>query len=225
VPDTPSNNDGQILFFFNSFENSEYNDILQPVLQFNNIIGGWSLASWYGAGGQYYHTDATAVNVGDVITGIIELSGSTWSIYGYVNGALKTQITVGSGSVGTQTSAQFAMEVYSVSSCNMYPPQNYVIVNAIELRGGNGNTVSPGWTSSINSNGCNANAYGSGSAVEITWSSGSCGSYTVVAGDTLYIIAYDKYHNAFSWETLCSYNSLANCNEIYVGEVLYIPNC
>ena len=54
---------------------------------------------------------------------------------------------------------------------------------------------------------------------------GGCGTYTVVSGDTLYHIAHDIYHDAFTWQTLCSYNNLANCNALSVGQVLRIPNC
>jgi len=171
VPSTPSNNNGQILFFFNSFENSAFNDILQPVLQFNNGVGGWTFAAWYGAGGSYYEATPYPVSVGQAIQGVIELYQGTWYVTGYINNSPVTQITVSPSAVGAQTSAQFAMEVYSVSSCNMYPSSNYVIVNQITLYDTNGNFINPSWSSSVNANDCNQNAYGSGSAVEITWSS------------------------------------------------------
>lgn len=108
MPPTPSVSTNNILFYFNSFENNQYNDILQPVLQvyphtsslspllfpsllsfllmfifkLNNGVAGWTLASWYGSGSQFYHSTPAPVNPGDAITGVIELQGSTWNILG-----------------------------------------------------------------------------------------------------------------------------------------------
>ncbi|OLZ08155.1 C40 family peptidase [Sulfobacillus thermosulfidooxidans] len=50
--------------------------------------------------------------------------------------------------------------------------------------------------------------------------SSSSTTYTVQAGDTLGLIA-QKF--GISWQTLASYNHLANPNVLYIGEVLQIP--
>eukprot|EP00026_Physarum_polycephalum_P012850 Phypoly_transcript_13191.p1 GENE.Phypoly_transcript_13191~~Phypoly_transcript_13191.p1 ORF type:complete len:188 (+),score=18.78 Phypoly_transcript_13191:325-888(+) len=49
-----------------------------------------------------------------------------------------------------------------------------------------------------------------------------CASYTVAAGDSLSTIAA-KYNNRFSWQTLCSFNSLSNCDALSAGQILAIP--
>ncbi|MDI9549015.1 MAG: fasciclin domain-containing protein [Chloroflexota bacterium] len=49
------------------------------------------------------------------------------------------------------------------------------------------------------------------------------GTYTVQAGDTLSLIARDIYGSVGVWEALCSFNNLADCNSIEVGDVLQLP--
>jgi uncharacterized surface protein with fasciclin (FAS1) repeats len=49
------------------------------------------------------------------------------------------------------------------------------------------------------------------------------GSYTVVAGDTLAIIARDIYGDYRLYEQLCAFNNIANCNVIEVGQVINLP--
>jgi hypothetical protein len=168
VPCIPSTPTGQILFFFNSFENSAYNDILQPVLQYNNGVSGWTLASWYGVDGYYYESTPVSVNVGDVITGIIWLYDGTWYILGYVNGVFETELTVSYATAGAQANAEFAMEVYYVTECSQYPPTNVLSVRDIYLE--NGSTqITPSWSTDVYSNSCNAGASGDTTTATITW--------------------------------------------------------
>jgi hypothetical protein len=170
VPPTPSVSTNNILFFFNSFENNQYNDILQPVLQLNNGVAGWTLASWYGSGSQYFHSTPVPVNPGDAITGVIELEGSSWNILGYVNGALKAQISVSFSTVQAQGNAEFAMEVYNINTCNQYPSSNGLDIGNIVLKHGNSQDT-PNFSKSINSNSCNAGASYTSSSASITWQS------------------------------------------------------
>eukprot|EP00026_Physarum_polycephalum_P010860 Phypoly_transcript_11042.p1 GENE.Phypoly_transcript_11042~~Phypoly_transcript_11042.p1 ORF type:complete len:231 (+),score=13.25 Phypoly_transcript_11042:87-695(+) len=85
VPQPPVHTQSNIVFFFNSFEGAtpggSGSDILQPVLQYNNGVAGWTLASWYGSGS---YTEATPVhvNVGDTIRGEISLTGGVWYVKG-----------------------------------------------------------------------------------------------------------------------------------------------
>lgn len=181
VPAAPTNDTGSnIIFFFNSLESSDYRDILQPVLQYNNIIHGWSLASWYGdPSGSYYHTTPVAVNEGDTILGVIELKNDIWSVLGYVNGDLIASITVSFSVVASQASAQFALEVYGVEKCEMYPPSNLLTASDIVLKSASG-TVTPTWNPSITNNDCDAglNYEPNGSAVHLLWMSDSSLSRT-----------------------------------------------
>jgi len=170
VPPIPTSPSGQIIFFFNSFENGAYNDILQPVLQYNNGVAGWTLASWYGAAGKYYESKPVPVSVGDAIHGVITLSGSIWSVLGYVNGVLQTTLTVSIASIGPQANAQFAMEVYGISSCSQYPPSDKLMVSDILLKAGT-SIVVPAWSPSINPNSCKAAAMGTSTTATISWAS------------------------------------------------------
>jgi len=49
------------------------------------------------------------------------------------------------------------------------------------------------------------------------------GTYTVQSGDTLALIARDIYGDFRLYEQLCSYNNIANCNVIEVGQVIQLP--
>ena len=49
------------------------------------------------------------------------------------------------------------------------------------------------------------------------------GTYTVVSGDTLAIIARDIYGDYKLYEKLCAFNKLTDCNVIEVGQVINLP--
>eukprot|EP00026_Physarum_polycephalum_P015962 Phypoly_transcript_16775.p1 GENE.Phypoly_transcript_16775~~Phypoly_transcript_16775.p1 ORF type:complete len:256 (+),score=37.38 Phypoly_transcript_16775:3-770(+) len=170
VPPTPDVSTNNVVFFFNSFENNNYNDILQPVLGLNDGVNGWTLASWYGANNQYYHSTQVPVKAGDTITGVIQLKGSTWDILGYLNNVLTTQITVGFSTVSAQGNAEFAMEVYNIAQCRQYPPSNRLDAANIVLKSGEASEI-PKFKTSVNPSTCNAGASFSDTSVTITWSS------------------------------------------------------
>ena len=50
------------------------------------------------------------------------------------------------------------------------------------------------------------------------------GSYTVQAGDTLGTISSQAYGSTVYWSSICTANSLSNCDIIEVGDVLTIPS-
>jgi len=168
VPPVPSYNNGQVLFYFNSLENNPVTDILQPVLEFNDIITGWSLASWYGVNGNYYYSNPVAVTPGQTIYGIIELSGSTWYILGYVNGNLVTELTVSTSSVGGQASAQWVNEVYNVDTCTSLPSSNTITASDIYLEVGSAGQ-NPVWYSSIYSSDCSPSVSATTSTATLNW--------------------------------------------------------
>jgi uncharacterized surface protein with fasciclin (FAS1) repeats/nucleoid-associated protein YgaU len=49
------------------------------------------------------------------------------------------------------------------------------------------------------------------------------GAYTVQSGDTLALIARDIYGDFTLYEQLCSFNNIADCNIIEVGQVINLP--
>jgi len=179
VPKPPTNNNKQIIFFFNSLEGATNggsgSDILQPVLQFNNAVPGWTLASWYGDSNGYHESTAVPVNPGDTINGTVTLVNGVWYVYGYINGALKTTLSVDQSVFeggDAQNTAQWALEVYNMNTCDMYPPSNSLTLSHISLKD-SGKEVTPSWsTPSANGKACNAGgSVQSSSEVTITWNS------------------------------------------------------
>ena len=81
VPPPPLTDSGQLIFLFNGVQNSTM--IYQPVLQWGSSADGgssfWAVASWYadGQGGPAFKTDLEAVKSGDVVTGVITLTGAS----------------------------------------------------------------------------------------------------------------------------------------------------
>ena len=81
VPPEPSSDDGQTVFLFNGIQNGSM--IYQPVLQWGSSGAGggdnWAVASWYadGQGGPAFHTDLVSVNPGDVLVGVMTLTGQS----------------------------------------------------------------------------------------------------------------------------------------------------
>jgi len=158
VPPTPTNNEGQTLYFFNSVENSATNEILQPVLEFNSIISGWSLAAWFGGPGGYFHSTAVVVHPGDSIIGYIIQSGTTWYIYGYVNLNLVASITVSEATISAiEPYAQLTLEVYGVNHCTDYPPSDYITFDYITIVN-DGSIVTPVWYPNVYETDCGQGA-------------------------------------------------------------------
>ena len=77
VPPMPTSNDGQVLYFFPGFEDSnDVISIVQPVLQWgdNGYFGGayWTFASWNCCiNGTTWYSSPIDVNVGDTLQGTI----------------------------------------------------------------------------------------------------------------------------------------------------------
>jgi hypothetical protein len=79
VPEAPSM-DGAIIFLFAGAENAQMRMILQPVLQwgYNGLEGtetdGWTIACWYvSPEGHWYVSQPQCVDVGDVVTGTLQV--------------------------------------------------------------------------------------------------------------------------------------------------------
>jgi len=172
VPPKPTTTtDGQILYFFNSFEDSTETEILQPVLQWNKgSISGWSLASWYGSSAGYYFSTPVAVNAGDSICGYIYQSGTNWIVDGYVNGVLTSTITVAQSVISrTQPHAQLVLESYYVTECTDYPPSDYITFDYIDIWDGSSRAY-PTWTADVYSTTCGETATNS-PVPTLTWTS------------------------------------------------------
>lgn len=123
VPPAPTTNEQQTIFLFNSLVPAGSGEIIQPVLQWGPSAAGggpyWTVASWYIIGSQVYHTSLVKVSVGQVLNGLITLTGGS---YNYVS-----QFEQISGTSLSATSpnqlvwASETLEVYNVGKASDFP--------------------------------------------------------------------------------------------------------
>jgi hypothetical protein len=141
VPPHPSSHSGQTIFLFNGIENSQYNFILQPVLQWGlSAAGGgnyWSIASWYvgGQDGPAFHTELIRVNPGTRLTGIMALTESTNSSFSYdcyFKGIPNTNLPI--RNVDELVWCNETLEAYGVTRCTDYPNVNSTLMSSIDIR-------------------------------------------------------------------------------------------
>ncbi len=161
VPQTPTTNDGQTLFFFPGFEDIDNVQlIIQPVLGWNDgqsHVGPWNIASWNccPSGTANFSTPVT-VNVGDEIQGLIKStckagnpSCNTWNITTKDVTTGKRTILKNTPSEGqTFTWAQSGvLEVYSISQCSDFPPDGSIEFSKLALFDYNFKKIkNPGWS-------------------------------------------------------------------------------
>jgi hypothetical protein len=92
IPPPPASMDNQLLYLFNGMEDAGYTVILQPVLQWGaSPIGGgnyWAIANWYVGSpdsGLALHSPLVPVNPGDLITGVMTLTGQSNGAFSYLS--------------------------------------------------------------------------------------------------------------------------------------------
>ena len=159
VPQAPTSNDGQILFFFPGFE--DYTDtvrILQPVLGWNSdFSSAWGIASWnYSPDGNSWESSATRVNPGDTISGSIQSTCSAGTLTCPSWNVVTNDETTGQGTSLLSTASEgqtfnwasaAALEVYNVSQCSDYPANGQITFPYVRLYDNSFNLIStPGWT-------------------------------------------------------------------------------
>jgi hypothetical protein len=117
--------------------------IYQPVLQWgnNNLFGGnyWVVASWYadGQGGQAFHSQPVQVNVGDVLVGIMTLTGQSPAGCSYsceFQGIANTGLPI--QNVEELTWCVQTLECYSLTKCSDYPAADKTQMMAIRVETG-----------------------------------------------------------------------------------------
>ncbi len=150
VPPAPTTSNGQTVFFFNGIQNASM--IYQPVLQWGvSAAGGgayWSIACWYAAAppALSLYSSLVTVNPGDVLTGVMTLTGS--SAAGFSYSSIFTGYPTTSLNITNQpelTWANETLEAYAITTCSDYPAQRMVSMSNIILQTG---TTAPGlsWT-------------------------------------------------------------------------------
>jgi hypothetical protein len=150
VPPAPATQSGQTIFLFNGIQNNGF--IYQPVLQWGSSAAGggnyWAVASWYadGQGGQAFHSQLTQVKPGDVLVGVMTLTGHSASgssyncvFQGITNSALPIQ------NIAELTWLVQTLECYGITKCSDYPATNKTAMSAIRIE--NGKSIpSVGWS-------------------------------------------------------------------------------
>jgi hypothetical protein len=152
VPPGPTTQSGQTIFLFNGIQNSTM--IYQPVLQWGPSAAGggnnWAIASWYvdGPGGAAFHSSLTPVSVGQVLVGIMTLTGQSGSDFSY---NCQFQGIANSGyaiqNVQQLTWLIETLEAYGITKCSDYPASPRMAMTAIEIKTSNGD-VRPNWQAS-----------------------------------------------------------------------------
>ena len=139
VPPAPSTDHGQTIFLFNGIQNSTM--IYQPVLQWGPSAAGggsyWSVASWYvdGQGGPAFHTNLVRVNPGDVLTGVMSLSGQSGANFSYncnFTGIANTNLPI--SNVQQLTWCIETLEAYGAQQASDYPETNFTSMFNIDLQ-------------------------------------------------------------------------------------------
>ena len=144
VPAAPSASASQTIFLFNGIQNYGANfGILQPVLQWGPSAAGggqyWSIASWYvTSGGQAFHTNLIRVNPGDVLVGVMSLTGHANGLFNYTSefqGIANTSLPV--QNIAELLWCNETLEAYAVNSCSNYPAPTMTAMRGIAIQTGN----------------------------------------------------------------------------------------
>lgn len=146
VPERPSTDRNQQLFFFPSFEDSAGSTIVQPVLEYGNNGTGtgyfWTIASWYvwPGTGHSVHSDHVRVNPYDRIWCGMEAndcrsdgSHCHWAIIAKdtnTGGIARIDVT---SYVSFHAAQSGVMEVYRLSGCNQLPASGSISFSGHQL--------------------------------------------------------------------------------------------
>jgi hypothetical protein len=152
VPPEPRSRGSQTIFLFNGMDPATRSDaILQPVLQWGPSAAGggshWSVASWYvTSAGDAFHTDLVQVSVGQLLEGLMTMTGSNGSVFDYTaefGGIANTTLTI--QGVAELPWCNHTLEAYSMERCSEYPQTERTLFAAISIETAVG-AVTPTWS-------------------------------------------------------------------------------
>ena len=88
VPPPPQTAGDQTVFLFNGLQDTSRKDLLQPVLQWGKSHAGggryWAVGSWFiDFHGHASYSRLTPVETGDILTGVLAITGFNGATYGY----------------------------------------------------------------------------------------------------------------------------------------------
>ncbi len=160
VPPAPTSEDGQVLYLFPGFEDSnDVISIVQPVLQWGAATGGggdyWVLGSWNCCpSGVSWYSPFVDVNVGDTILGTISPNCETGIEYCPTWNVVGKDETTGEETTLAKTPAEKQVwnwafgavsEDYGVGRCSDFP-DNSGVTFTVRLYDQNGNPITnPDW--------------------------------------------------------------------------------
>jgi hypothetical protein len=168
VPNEPKTKGGELVFLFSALEDGNWENIVQPVIQFgpNGNYGGnyWGYASWYGGSywhGHYYMSPYKRVNPGTIVYGDTYgtasncKGGCPWTIDTWTNASDMTRLTVHT-TLGWRVVFGGTIEVYGVKSCNEYPASASTFSDIIVNKWGGdwGTFGNVSWTPSVDKTTC-----------------------------------------------------------------------
>jgi hypothetical protein len=153
VPPAPSSSSGQTVFLFNGIQNSSM--IYQPVLQWGPSAAGggayWAVASWYadGQGGVSHYSTLVRVNPGDVLVGVMTLTGQSATGFSYncqFTGVANTSLAI--QNVQQLTWCIETLEAYGITKATDYPATARTAFTKIEMKTGTAPASDPplAWT-------------------------------------------------------------------------------
>ena len=141
VPPEPHTQSGQTIFLFNGIQNPTM--IYQPVLQWGPSGAGggsyWAVASWYvdGQGGAAFYSTPVRVNPGDVLVGVMTLTGQSPAGFSYnceFQGIANTGLPI--QNVQELTFCIETLEAYAVTQCSDYPNTTVTSFTGISIQTG-----------------------------------------------------------------------------------------
>jgi len=140
VPGDPSQNTGQVLFFFIGFQNNDDGNlnILQPVLTWGNGLNGWSVASWDCCPSNItvQSPSLQGFGAGDQIKGIIQRDSSDqWTVDSIVGPTGQHATLYPQPGPWQYDWADVTQEVYSVTNCDQFA-KGQVVFDALTLTDG-----------------------------------------------------------------------------------------
>jgi hypothetical protein len=139
VPPPPETQSNQIIFLFNGVQNSTM--IYQPVLQWGvSEAGGgnyWAVASWYADGqqGHSFYSQLVPVNPGDILVGVMTLTGTSAQGFSYncgFQGIPATSLPI--TNVEELTWCIETLEAYGITQCSDYPNTDKTAFTQISLQ-------------------------------------------------------------------------------------------
>jgi hypothetical protein len=139
VPPAPRRGDGQLVYIFNGLQDSPVTHILQPVLQWGASPAGggnrWSVASWFvDSSGNAFKSPLVDVNEGDVLTGVIRLTGQSGGTFNYTC----EFVGLAGASIPVNGANQLVMpvetlECYNITECRDYPSTLFTAMRSISV--------------------------------------------------------------------------------------------